>query len=376
MNPAIPPRKLVEETLRRLCIESLNNDIDFQRFQYLDAWEQLQCYTTKNLTACANQALQQITETDRDMVDECILLSGEMGSDVMNMELQLEVDRQEQESLTLSDVPMLHIQGRPFMGPWTVESIFHAVCTAFLSSSQQPQQTPKRLPIACEFCIACHDVRHCLWYLECDGKPFDSLNFRDRGYAGSHGDNTTSMSSMTPPPPITTPPITPPPNTWFSNTDNLNFSHAPNSTTATTTNTNTIVQPIPVVTNSSDTSETREENDTTTTGYFLGGILVGFVVGVLPAFCFGQRERRTRRQITAALATREQQYWENTMMDVSYKDELALSSGTKARPSQEELRNLDDIILDEFGAPQQWQQGKQQLKKEPPRMAFGLHKVI
>ncbi|CAB9504211.1 Vacuolar-sorting receptor [Seminavis robusta] len=354
LNPANPPKKLVEETLRRLCIDDLYHASDLKHFEYLDAWKDLQCHTTDDMTECARQALAQVAHTDWASVEQCMQLAGGLDADTMNVRLQEQLDRQ-QGQYALDNIPLVHIAGERYKGSWDVSNLLNDICDAYPTSQQLPTQVN---PMGCDFCRECDDVRHCLWYLECNERPFDIDTFRSNNN-GADSSNTT-IAPQTNAPIATAPPTTTP--------------AAPSAVT-------TATQPPNNNNNNAPDNDDNDNDDVNTTAFFMGGILAGLVFGMVPACWFARREARTRRQISAALATRELAFRDAALDGGTYKDELDATTGTRLSP--EEMENMEDIMLDEFdGLPRTPHamvgtgQEKGNKNKKPPRIAFALNKVV
>lgn len=370
LNPSIEPKQLVEETLRRLCIDDLYHATDLKHWEYLEAFETLQCHQKEDMAACSKDALAQVAHTNWESVEDCMQLAGGLEQDVMNVRLQEQLDRQ-QESYSLSNLPMLHIAGSLFNGPsWDVETIFDTVCQAY-------NDVFDMTPISCGFCRSCQDVRKCLWYLECDGTPFDTQTYIE----GSKLNNNVTTAQPLAQTPIndiaesSKPPETEtPPPTWFSTTD---VPVPPATTTATATETSASTSD----TTTSTPQSTKNYNTSSSvniSGFFVGGIFAGLLFGLLPAIYFAQHEKRTRREISAALAARE-----NAAMDQSYHDDLAWSSGRGSRPAEEEMQHMEDIMLDDseggtstISSAEIPPPSRSPSASRPPKMAFGLHKIV
>ena len=405
-----PPKVVVEETLRRLCIGELYHDTDLRHWDYLDAFEALQCHLQADMGACAQQALVQ-TKMDWDQVEACMQAAGGLEENNVNVRLQEQVDRQQEQNYGLQDMPQLIIEGEVYEGPWDVEHLLGSVCRAF----------PKDLmtPLACQFCEPCVDARKCLWYLECDGAPFDVTQIVTSNIYDSVA--------------TTSPVVTSPPTALNTNitrgepVDTVTQSEATAETTASSTTSNppsNTPQPLEApdpkpedgLTNLEayfDDDEERDENDGNyndeedqpTHGYFFGGILVGLIAGGAPAIWFIRDEKATRKRIykiqTERAAAAEEVDWEAASpQQKRYKDNEDESDDSNdgidddddddgddlhddfddfldqsnrgenitIRPTAEELEELEDVDLAT--------NRNTGYNSRPPRMSFKLHQFI
>lgn len=448
-NPA-NPKVIVEETLRRLCLDDLYHATDLHHWDYLDAFEQLQCQSQIDVTACSQQALSQVARTDWNAVQECVQLSGGLDDDVVNVRLQEELDRQRNDDNNNNNsnigggnqnsadyYPRLTIEGRHYDDQdeeaWTVEHLLESVCRAFPDTVMSP--------LACQFCDPCYDSRKCLWLLDCDGAPLDVTLL---GTTNTYRDTLTNAPLLPTNPPVliettnmTPPPIddTAPP-TWFDFEDGQGVVIAepplslPEATpTSPPNNNNNNAEAFYDDDEDDEGSESQNNNisnydpssSLNTHAFFFGGILIGLVVGLLPAVWFAQDEKATRRKIAAAQAARaaqaEEGEWTSQRGDGGGRidcgnggsinnngcyrdyddndddlDELggsclgdstrssSIGLGVSNRPTQQELEELEDVDFEEGGGPgsaaNHNNNRKNQKSRLPPRMAFSLHKFI
>ena len=413
------PKVIVEETLRRLCIGELYHDTDLRHWDYLDAFEKLQCHLQGDMAMCAQQAMAQ-TKMDWNQVEACMEAAGGLEADTINVRLQEQVDRQQEQNYSLQDMPQIMMEGEAYKGPWDVEHLLASVCRAF----------PEDLmtPLACQFCEPCLDARKCLWYLECDGAPFDVAQIV-----------TSNIYQI-----ITTPVVTSP--TTALNTDAIVTSPP----TALNTNA-TRGDPIDILAQSETTHETAassttqpppssipqpseapdpkpedglttleayfdddkepdqndsnysDEEDQQTHGYFVGGILAGLIAGGAPAIWFIRDEKAMRKRINKirteraaaaeevdweAASPQQRRYKDNEDAGVDsngssdgiddgddlhddfddFLDQSNRSEDIIIRPTAEELEELEDVDL----ATNQ----NNGHSSRPPRMSFKLHQFI
>ena len=279
----LQPKAVVGEILRRLCIDDLYHATDLKHWEYLDAFEALQCYNQTllennmgmgGMAGCSKLALAKVKHTEWRSVEECVLLSGGLDGDVMNVRLQEELDRQ-QGSYKLEQLPLLHIDGHLYQGSWTVQDMFDKICNAYDGVK----------PLACDFCRNdCADVRHCLWYLECNGQAFDVHSFLE-----SFPEYANVPPAIPPQVDESPPDSIPEPPRPAPNADPF----LPNNHQDTT------IPPTPPPKEEEEDPESVHHN-----GFFVGGLLLGLVVGMIPAFYFVRAIEITRLKIQTAQAAR------------------------------------------------------------------------
>ena len=300
------------------------------------------------MTNCSKNALAEVSHTDWSSVVDCVQLAGGLDEDVMNVRLQEQLDRQ-QGSYNLRQIPMIHIGGTPYEGEWEVKGILDSVCTAY-------QRVFDITPIACDFCSPCQDVRKCLWYLNCDDQLF-SLDTFQPGAFQKHQQNTSNSTTTTT---TTTNTAASASNAQGNSEDDTapqpleeevveeGGTSTTTKVTETTTTTTTTREEKSDDFSSSNTSDDDDgEEPINTSGFFIGGILAGLIVGLVPAYCFARDEKRTRRDIAAALAARQGETGLGNSQGSYHDDMLQLSLSTGlARPTEEELQNMEDITLD------------------------------
>ena len=215
---------LVEETLFRICFANIYHASDLRFWEYMETYDALQCnHQASNHLECSFQALEGISHTAREAIENCMHLAGGTTDDTENVHLKFEVDRRTAESRTnyylQEDIPILFFGNQKYPGDLLGEdnaraaSIFQYVCQVY-------QEESGILPLACDFCSNCIDTRRCLWLLECDGQPFDVALL---GHGNIPASSTTEtlpysgsmINDITPPPVSVTnivePPVTLPP---------------------------------------------------------------------------------------------------------------------------------------------------------------------
>ena len=166
---------MVEETLRRVCFVDLYPGSDLKFWDYMEAFEELGCYHNNNSDAsedtCVQNALAQVPSVNPEALANCMHLAGGLQEDVINVRLKEQMDKQTKgaHSFVREDVPFVRVGGQRYQGSETLTTpaLFQSVCSAF-------EKERDVTPVACEFCSKCQDVRHCLWFLECDGAMFDA----------------------------------------------------------------------------------------------------------------------------------------------------------------------------------------------------------
>lgn len=337
------PRLLVEETLRRMCIDDLYHATDLKHWEYLEAFEDLRCFQQQDLATCSREALSRVAHTDWNAVLDCIQLAGGIEQDVMNVRLQEQLDRQ-QGSYSLEQVPMMHVAGTMYKGPWQVDKMLESVCHAY-------QEVYEVTPVACDFCGSCQDARKCLWYLECDGTPFSVDTLQVGSFQQNHNFDTL--------PPVQAPRTHSPSTVVYNHNDQSAPGPVPVKPFEHTKPPVHAPEPAPTpggiapegaepVASQQEEQENPNsgngEENVHTSGFFMGGMLSGLVFGLAPAFYFARHEKATRREISSRLAARDPGYHSGSYRD----DDLALSSG-KARLTPEEMRNMEDITLEDAG---------------------------
>lgn len=191
-NPAegVTGAELVEETLIRICFANIYHGSDLRFWEYMEAYESLQCRTIPHpggRSECSFLALESVSRTSRQAIENCMHLAGGITEDSVNVHLKHEADRRTTQSTNFylhKDVPMIQFESQkyPFsleMQEENAQSVFQFVCQVY------HDETGIR-PLACDFCESCGDARRCLWLLECAGVFFDvSLLGRGNVDAGS-----------------------------------------------------------------------------------------------------------------------------------------------------------------------------------------------
>ena len=396
-------KMVVEETLRRLCINELYHTTDLHHWEYLDAFEEFSCHTLQypiDVAECSQRALSTVEHTNWTDVLQCMDDSGGLEEDRVNTKLQSQLDRihaQQRLPFTVSNLPQLFIgeETMSYSGVWDVEHLLSAICEAF------PQNNATMTPLACQFCAPCRDARECLWFLNCDGMPFN-------------------VSQMVPPPSPPSPISAPPMETTIS----ASVATTTSPTSMTTTDPPPIggsPPPLPSTVSPSPAEEEGAKYDPMSLdvhAYFFGGILIGIIAGLIPALLLYWDEKKTRKTIRIAQSLRaaaaeEGEWTSQSVRGRTYQDDdddddyddaggsdrgnnnfigaasapyfdddneyedlgknLGVSErgdakggdlGVSHRPTPGELEDVDLAIGN---------QGKQQ---QPPKMAFNLHQFI
>lgn len=319
MGPTITGKMIVEETLRRLCFDQIYHAQESSFWDYLNAFEALECWKSHaDMGECATKALGRVIPSAPNVIHQCMKESGGLEDDNENSKLKLQIDRQKHAGTTTTIgaiPPLLYIEGTEYRGPFRVDDMFHAICQIF-------DEADHMRPIACDFCGNCQDVRHCLWYLECNGTPFDPDTFTSSWWPRKEPEKTNpnnAPSSGTV--------------TW----------QQPNAQGGEDNNSNDGALGADEIDDSKfqDTQRNNTADDDDESSFLYGGIVAGLIVGLVPALYFAQRANRTRSILESARATKAAEELE----DGIFVDNLSISTG-RGRPSPEELKDLDDVDME------------------------------
>lgn len=295
---------IVEETLRRLCWDEVYRTENITYFEYLDNFEEMKCWQAEDMRACAEQAMSEIISIAPQVINACMDSTGGLKADRVNNKLQEQLDRQsEPPGYRLGMMPMVYINGAEYVGDWNTDSLLQQICFAF--------QVEDIMPLACDFCSSCDDSRHCLWYWECNDFPFGPIAFQ--------GASNTST--------------------------NTNGEMAQGNETAST-----------------QSSHIEEEDR-----YLIGGVIVGLVVGLVPAIYYSCRARRTRKILKAARAMRT---LEGSRSEETFNGNLSISAGPGRTPegeAEEDISGADDVVTFFY---------RSKRKRTPPRTAFASTKSL
>ena len=177
-HSSVAGAELIQEAARRMCFEYLLKEAGSEEmFQYIEGFQSAQCHKQGDgkIADCSRKVLKKThSALTEENMERCLNEGGVFDKDEKNLELEQQLEYQQQLKLpqtiqqAASTLPVMEINGKPYTGHYTVEDIFQAVCDAFPENGK---------PVACDFCGACSDVRKCLWKLECDGEPFDTILF-------------------------------------------------------------------------------------------------------------------------------------------------------------------------------------------------------
>jgi len=192
-------KSLVLEALRRLCIDQAYHATDYKFFRYLEDFERAGCLYKGDVTMCSIEVIDQIDWLEYSDLESCVGSLNEIDSDVPNKKLDEQLEAFNQLNIDpATDIPSLFLGGVHYQGELTTKAIFTEYCDMFIRAD-------KTLPVSCDICRDCDDVRRCLWFLECDGKPFDSASFLEAhgqtlfpGDEGLDGEDTETESASTP----------------------------------------------------------------------------------------------------------------------------------------------------------------------------------
>ena len=163
--------QLIYEATRRMCFEYILKDGNsVVLFDYLESFEHRNCSEAENLHHCSIDVLDQMHSLPLDDIEACIADAGGFDADDVNLALDEELDRQMALHIThTNQLPVLEMDGTPYTGQFTVKDMFAQICREWPEGHE--------MPLACQFCRPCDDVRKCLWHLECDGRPFNASDY-------------------------------------------------------------------------------------------------------------------------------------------------------------------------------------------------------
>lgn len=201
---------LVEETLRRICFAEIYHGSDLKFWDYMEAYDRLECGIAEQIGECALRAVDVVKDVEYGPLDDCMHSAGGLDNDAVNVRLKQEIDKRSKGQIpfTMSDVPFIRMGRTKYSsGIYNVPYIFDFVCSIY-------QQEKGIKPIACDFCGSCTNARECLWELHCDGKEFDVSDFQDTtaiaigGYGGYQIPPSAVAPLVVAPPPTLAPTAT------------------------------------------------------------------------------------------------------------------------------------------------------------------------
>ncbi|CAB9504212.1 expressed unknown protein [Seminavis robusta] len=278
LEPAeLPPnlqrkgKELVKEALRRLCFDGYYHASDHKWFDYLQKFDEAQCYDAEDMTSCSLSVIEQVDHCDYNNFAACVGDETALNSDTINEKLEKQLSQAKKHGIQLSDLPVLTIGTKRYTGAYTAKDILLEYCSHFGDDNMKPA--------SCDICSQCSDVRKCLWTLECDGKDFEYTQF-----LASHGDQQqqTTPAPTDSSPMVETPiPVATLPPGGIATTET-------STTTDTTPNNNNIEA---TATNEFGKEELEEANGQEILTFFIGAL----VFSAVTALFFVYKDRRNRQ---------------------------------------------------------------------------------
>mmetsp|Transcript_4357 Transcript_4357/g.9188 ORF Transcript_4357/g.9188 Transcript_4357/m.9188 type:complete len:666 (-) Transcript_4357:19-2016(-) len=157
----ISGKQVVEESLRQICIWSYYGPTD----KYTVVWWDYvnvfisQCSADKySDVECINSAYKS-AGVDGDRINQCMINSGGLEGDVVNVMLERELKRREESKVSL--IPTVQINGAAMSGSVTPNMVFEGVCAGFAIDSR---------PGICTKCVGCRSgLQECVISGACGG---------------------------------------------------------------------------------------------------------------------------------------------------------------------------------------------------------------
>ena len=147
----------------------------------MEYYESFDCYHAPDMNSCALRVLDEVPNVNYVAIQSCMKNSGGVMDNTTNSQLQVHLDMTQNTRFpfTETDLPLLRLAGQTFsvatannnnnnndqQDTTMVHDIFQWICNIF-------QEKTHVMPMACTFCGSCTNVPHCLWFLECDERPF------------------------------------------------------------------------------------------------------------------------------------------------------------------------------------------------------------
>jgi hypothetical protein len=184
----------LKEITRRLCLETIYHAKDQRVIDYLEAFDNDNCWAQDNIRNCSIAAMHNVGAHWVD-IQECVQ-EKDWTNDVPHPILDRNLKHiLEPHNFTLADMPVITINGEPVPdgvdGMLDSNIIFSTFCQAFPEHYERP--------FACDVCEGCGDTRTCMWTLACDGVPFDVTVYFDDGRLDPASPATSAPSKTKPP---------------------------------------------------------------------------------------------------------------------------------------------------------------------------------
>lgn len=160
-------RDIVQEVFRRICFmhhyhATGTSDLGATYYDYVQAFDKRDCFFHANFTQCSYSVMEEVGAPAFNL-EKCLqsdLLDKDIKSETLDSNLELLGDK------TLEDMPQVEINEKPLLTTspkeYTAATFFFRYCDSFGTNFKQ-------LPLACQVCEPCEDIRSCLWTLKCDG---------------------------------------------------------------------------------------------------------------------------------------------------------------------------------------------------------------
>ena len=160
-------RDIVQEVFRRICFmhhyhATGTSTKGATYYDYVQAFDKSDCFAHANFTQCSFNVMEEVGAPAFNL-EKCLeahLLDQDVKSETLDKNLELLGDK------TLEDMPQVEIDEKPLLTTspkeYSASTFFFRYCDSFGTNFKQ-------LPLACQVCEPCEDIRSCLWTLKCDG---------------------------------------------------------------------------------------------------------------------------------------------------------------------------------------------------------------
>jgi hypothetical protein len=153
-------RDILQEILRRLCLVQHYHAKEMTVYDYMEKFHRKYCLDKSDITECSLDAMKEVG-AHYSALQDCLqedVIDEDLPSEVLDRNLVYLLDK------NIDVLPQIELNEKPILideeWPFDSQSLLRHFCSAF-----------DTLPLVCQFCLPCEDVRTCLWKLTCDGAP-------------------------------------------------------------------------------------------------------------------------------------------------------------------------------------------------------------